>query len=284
MKQRRHFEESVFKFLMVLCLVAALAPLALILGTVFVKGIGHLDWEMLTSFPKGGYYYGGKGGVLNAIAGSALLAGMATALAFAISAPGAIWLNAFARKSSKLALSMRFSVDILCGVPSIVYGAFGFALMTAFGWRASLLAGAVTVALLIVPMMCKAMDEAMRTVPQELSDTALALGATRFEAALKAMAKQCAPGLCTAVLLAFGRGVGDAASVIFTAGFSDRIPDSPLDPVATLPLAVFFQLGSPIPEVQGRGYAAALILSVAVLCVCVASRLIARRMSTCSIK
>jgi phosphate transport system permease protein len=103
------------------------------------------------------------------------------------------------------------------------------------------------------------------------------LGANRIETALRVVLRQALPGLCMAVLVAFGRGVGDAASVLFTAGFSDCIPTSPGDPAATLPLAIFFQLGMPIPEVQQRAYAAAFILTVIILIVSVASRWLMRR-------
>jgi phosphate transport system permease protein len=91
------------------------------------------------------------------------------------------------------------------------------------------------------------------------------LGATRLETALKVVVRQAAPGLLTSMLLAFGRGIGDAASVLFTAGYTDRLPDSLLSPVASLPLAVFFQLGTPYPAVQQRAYASALVLTVIVL-------------------
>ena len=111
-------------------------------------------------------------------------------------------------------------------MPSIVYGAFGFVVMLALGLRASLLAGILTVALLEFPIMCRAIDEVMRLVPRELKEASASLGATRFETALKVVVRQSAPGILTGVLLAFGRGIGDAASVLFTAGFTDRVPTS----------------------------------------------------------
>ncbi len=114
---------------------------------------------------------------------------------------------------------------MLNGVPSIVYGAFGFTIMIYFGLRASLLGGIIAIALLILPMLIRSMDEVIRLVPRELLDASYALGATRWETALKVVARQSLPGILTAVLIAFGRGIGDAAAVIFTAGFTDAIPD-----------------------------------------------------------
>ena len=95
------------------------------------------------------------------------------------------------------------------------------------------------------------MDEVIRLVPQELLDSSYALGANRLETALKVVIRQALPGILTAVLIAFGRGIGDAAAVIFTAGFTDAIPTSLLRPAATLPLAIFFQLGVPIAGSPG---------------------------------
>ncbi|HHS14175.1 MAG TPA: ABC transporter permease subunit, partial [bacterium] len=135
-----------------------------------------------------------------------------------------------------------------------------------------------------LPIMSRTMDEVMRMVPAELLDASYALGATRVETAFKVMTRQTLPGILTAVLIAFGRGIGDAASVIFTAGFTDHIPGSLLQPAATLPLAIFFQLGTPFPEVQQRAYASALILTIVILFVCVTSRLLIRKSSKNIIK
>ena len=122
------------------------------------------------------------------------------------------------------------------------------------------------------------MDEAIAMVPQALKESAYALGSTRFETSLQIIVRQTAPGLLTAVLLAFGRGIGDAASVLFTAGYTDRLPASLLDPVASLPLAGFFQLGTPFPAVQQRAYASALVLTVIVLLTSLISRRLTKRL------
>jgi len=214
---------------------------------------------------------------LNAIVGSLYLAGGATFLAVLISLPVVLYLNVYAKRGSRLVSLTRFSLDVLWGVPSIVYGAFGFTIMLFFGLRASLLGGIITVSLLILPIMSRAMDEVIRMVPEELLQASYALGTTRFETASKVVVRQTLPGILTAILIAFGRGIGDAASVILTAGFTDNIPYSLFRPAATLPLAIFFQLGTPFPEVQQRAYAAALILTVVILIISIISRILTRR-------
>jgi phosphate transport system permease protein len=125
--------------------------------------------------------------------------------------------------------------------------------------------------------MSRAIDEVMQLVPRDLREASDSLGATRFETAARVVVRQCLPGILTAVLMAFGRGVGDAASVLFTAGFTDRVPASLLDPAATLPLAIFYQLGSPLPEVQQRAYASAAVLTLIILALSAAARMTTRR-------
>jgi phosphate transport system permease protein len=276
---RRRLEESIFKVLMVISTLIIVASLASIMLTVFIKGLPSLNLAMIVRTPKGGYYLGKSGGIANAIVGSLYLAGGASILAIFLSLPVAIHLNVYARRDSRLVSLCRFSFDVLNGVPSIVYGAIGFTLMIFLGLRTSLLAGIITVALLILPIMIRSMDEVIRMVPRDLLDAAYALGANRWETSMTVVLRQALPGILTAILIAFGRAMGDAASVLFTAGFTDNIPDSLLHPAATLPLAIFFQLGSPLPEVQNRAYASALILTVIILVISVGSRWLSKRLT-----
>ena len=253
-----------------------------VIAVVVLKGLPALNLSMITQTPTGGYYLGKGGGILNAIVGSLYLAGGATALAFLISLPVALYLQEYA--GSRLASFTRLSLDVLWGVPSIVYGAFGFTIMLYLGMSVSLLWGIIVVALLVLPIMTRAMDEVVRMVSLELREASYALGATKLETVLKVVSRQVLPGMLTAVLLAFGRGIGDAASVLFVAGYTDRIPNSLFDPVATLPLAVFFQLGTPLPEVQQRAYASAVVLLVIVLLLSIASRLLTKKFTKYVIK
>ncbi len=263
-RQRRKIEEAFFVGLMRFSVSGAAIVVTLILAVVTIRGIGALSWEMLTQPPGSGYYMGGGGGILNAIAGSLLLAFGATFLASLLAVPLVMFLHAFVKRGGRIANLVRLTLDVLWGIPSIVYGAFGFALMIYLGLRASLLAGIITLSLVVLPLMARTFDEIVTMSPRELRETTMALGATRWEF-LGVLLRQTIPGLTTAILLAFGRAIGDAASVLFTAGYTNAMPQSLLRPVASLPLAIFWQLGTPFPEVQARAYASALVLTVMIL-------------------
>ncbi len=276
--KRRHLEESFVKIIMAISLLVVTGSLGAILGTILLKGLPAVSLEMLIQTPQGGYYLGEEGGILNAILGSIYLATGATFLAILISLPVALYLHTYARKSMTAGL-VRLVMDVLWGVPSIVYGAFGFLIMLAIGLRASLLGGIMVLTILEIPIMTRAMDEVIRLMPAEIEAASLALGATRLETT-RVVIRQMSPGIVTGILLAFGRAVGDAASVLFTAGYTDRIPSSLFRPAASLPLAVFFQLGTPYPAVQERAYASALVLTVIVLIISLGSRWLSACAST----
>jgi phosphate transport system permease protein len=277
MTRGRKIEEKVFHVLMVISTIFILAILAIIIYSIFEKGLKSISWEMLTQVPKGGYYYGKGGGILNAIVGSLALAFGASVLAFIIGLPVALYLNVFLVKHKQLTDIVRFLLDLVWGIPSIVYGAFGFSLMIFFGLQTSLLAGILTVTLFILPIMIRSMDEILRTIPIGLQEAAYSLGSNKSETAFKVLTRQASSGIITAILLSFGRGIGDAASVLFTAGYTDHLPNGLLEPVATLPLSIFFQLSSPVPEVQERAYASALVLTVIILLASLFSRGLGRR-------
>jgi phosphate transport system permease protein len=277
-KKKARLEETIIKVLMLLSVTLVLGSLFLILGTVVWRGFPALNLAMLTQTPKGGYYLGKEGGILNAIIGSLYLGGGATILALLVSLPIALYLQLYAAGSRYVAF-VRLSLDVLWGIPSIVYGAFGFTLMLVLGIRASLLGGILALALLELPIMVRGMDETIAMVPAALKEASYSLGATRLETSLKVIIRQTGPGLLTAVLLAFGRAIGDAASVLFTAGYTDRLPNSLFSPAASLPLAVFFQLGTPFPAVQERAYASALVLTFIILTLSLISRRLAGRLT-----
>jgi len=261
-----------------------IALLGFIILVVFYKGVGSLSLDMILKTPKGGFYFGGEGGVLNAILGSVYIALGASVLAMALGMPAALYLNMHLVRFKRTQNTIRYFLDTLWGIPSIVYGAFGFTLMLYLGMNASLLAGIIAVALLITPILVRAFDEVLSTIPKGLHEASLALGSTRSETAFRVLFKQGFSGYITAVLLAFGRGIGDAASVLFTAGYTDLIPGNLDEPAATLPLAIFFQLGSPIPEVQERAYASAVILTVIILIISLTARFLSKRYSRTNLK
>lgn len=279
---RRRLTAGLFYGITVLATLVLVALLVLILGVIVMKGVRAINWPLVSQAPSTSYYLGGPGGILNAIIGSLYLALGATALAMVISVPTVLYLRVYA--PAWLASAIRGLLDVLWGVPSIVFGAFGFILMVFFGLKASLLAGIVTVALFELPIMIRAIDEVVKMVPHELEEVSFALGATRWETASRVILKQAMPGLITGSLLAFGRGIGDAASVLFTAGFTDRIPHGLGDPAATLPLAIFFQLGTAFETVHERAYGTALILVIIVLGTSTLARLAGRRLSRYTVK
>jgi len=258
--------------------VVILLVLAYIIGLVFYKGLPSLTWEMVTKIPGGGFYLGKEGGVLNAIAGSVFIITGALAISLILSIPLVMYINFYLPDKSPFANVIRFSLDIRFGVPSIVFGAFGFALMVYMGIRASLIGGIITVAMLIMPIMMRSFDEVTRLLSKDLPDALLALGSTRYEMT-KVLLRQLMPGIMTAILLAVGRGIGDAATVLFTAGYTDNIPASLGQPAATLPLSIFFQLGSPVEEVQNRAYASAIILTLIILVLSFSARYFSSKFS-----
>ena len=276
--KKKQLEENVFKIIMIGAALIILILLLYIIGTVLFKGLPSLTWDMITKLPGGGFYLGKEGGVLNAIVGSVYIILGSLALSTLISVPLVMYINFYLPPNSKFSKVIRFSLDILFGIPSIVYGAFGFALMVYLGIRASLLGGIITVGMLIMPIMMRSFDEVARLLSRDLPDALLSLGATKYEMT-KVLLRQLMPGLMTAILLAVGRGIGDAATVLFTAGYTDNIPASLNQPAATLPLAIFFQLGSPVQEVQNRAYASAVILTVIILILSFSARYFSSKFS-----
>ena len=271
--KRRLLSEKIAKGFMHLSGITVTASLFFIVGTILYKGLPYLDWDMVSQLPKGGFYIGKEGGILNAILGSLYLAGVATTLSAFIGIPISLYLNIYLGTKSKVTQFSKLLFDVLYGVPSIVYGAVGFGIMVYFGIRASLLGGIITVTLLTIPIVVRTVDELIKTIPEDLKNVTLSLGTTSWELA-KVMLRSIRAGLLTAILLAFGRAIGDVAGVLLTTGFSDNLPKYIDEPAATLPLAIFFQLSSPIPEVQGRAYASALVLTIIILIIVVCTHIL----------
>lgn len=279
----KFFEEKLFRVLMIIALAIVFGFVFSIIYTIFAKGWGAMSWDMITKLPGGGFYIGKEGGFLNAIVGSLYIVGASTILGLIISIPVVFFLNIYLSKKSKLAYIVRLAYDVLFGVPSIVYGAFAFTIMVAFGLKTSLLGGIIVITLLIIPIFVRSMDEVAKEFPRDILDATYSLGATRWET-ISVVVRQIAPGIATATLLSIGRAIGDAAAVMFTAGYTDSIPTSLSQPAATLPLAVFFQMSSPIPEVQDRAYAAALVLTIIVLILSISGRYITNKFSKNKLK
>ena len=273
---KRVLEQSIFKALMIISVGIVIGSLVFIVGTIIVNGAFSITLEMLTQTSSGGYYLGRGGGILNAILGSLLLALPATALAYLIG----IGISLFLQREflhPKIASLIRMSLDILWGIPSIIYGIFCLMIMVALGIGASLIAGIVALTLLEIPIITRSMDESIKMVPIGLKEGSYSLGSTKFETAIKVVRRQARPGIIAGVLLGLGRGIGDAASILFTAGFSDSIPSSLSDSTAALPTMIYHLYSSPIPAVREKAYAAAFILMVIVTIISILSRRMTRK-------
>jgi phosphate transport system permease protein len=274
----RRFAEFTFRLVSGLAAVVIAGVLVSILWSVVQNGYHMIDWTFITQMSKGDFFLGGEGGIADAILGSIYLGVAATVLALALSIPTVLYLRVYA-DGGRFVGFVRSSLDVLQGVPSIVFGIFGFLIMVRLHLKASLLAAIITVALLELPILVRAIDEVARMVPRELDDTAYTLGSTKFEVASRVILRQILPGVATASLLAFGRGIGDAAAVLFTAGFTSGFSIDPRQQVPTLPLEVFNLYSSPNDLVQKKAYGAALVLVVLVLSVSILSRALSARLS-----
>ena len=274
----KFIEEKIAKTVMIVFALLVVGFVGNIIYTILRRGLPALNWDMISKIPAGGYYNGGGGGILNAIMGSLYIVLGSTFLGLLVSIPIVFYLNVFLKKDSKLAYVARLAFDVMFGIPSIVYGAFAFTIMIYLGMHTSLGGGILVITLLIIPIFIRSMDEVALQLPKDLLDATYALGATKLET-IKVVLRQIAPGIATATLLSVGRAIGDAAGVMFTAGFTDSIPTSLSQPAATLPLSVFFQLSSPNADVQDRAYSAALILIFIVLVISVTGRVITTHFS-----
>lgn len=273
---KRILEQNVFKCLMLGSVAIVLGSLAIIVCTVIVNGAFSISVEMITQTSSGGYYLGRGGGILNAILGSLLLALPATGLAYLIGIGIALYLQRDFLHP-KIASLIRLSLDILWGIPSIIYGIFCLMIMVALGIGTSLIAGIIALTLLEIPIITRSIDESIKMVPFGLKEGSYSLGSTSFETATKVVRKQALPGIIAGVLLGLGRGIGDAASILFTAGFSDSIPTSVMDSTAALPTMIYHLYSSPIPSVRERAYAAAFILMMIVTIISILSRGLTKR-------
>ena len=263
MKNSKFIEEKVVKALMWVSVSLVILVVASIICTIFVKGFGSLSLDMVTKVPGRNWNTTDDGGFINAIWGSVIVVAPATLIAMVVSTPVVFYMNLYRRRSNWLSYVARLAYDVLYGIPSIVYGAFAFMIMVMVGMRASVLGGIIVSTLLIIPMFIRNGDEISKSVPDDMIDAAYSLGATKWET-LKVVVRQVLPGMATATLLAVGKAIGDAAAVMFTAGFSDSMATSLSSPTATLPLAIFNWVTMPDPF-PGRAYAAALVLTVIVL-------------------
>lgn len=254
-----------------------IGSLIIIIALVIINGGPAITLELLTQTSSGEFYLGaGGGGILNAILGSLMLALPATGLACLIGISIALYLQKdFIH--SWVAGFIRFCLEILWGIPSIIYGVFCFLIMIYLGMSASVIVGIIALTLLEIPIITRYMDESIKLVPSGLKEGAYSLGSTRFETAVKIVPRQALPGILAGILLGLGRGIGDAASILFTAGFTNRIPSSLYDSTAALPTMIFQLSTSSLPVVRQKASATALVLLIIVFSISILSRTLSKR-------
>ena len=201
------------------------AILLLIIGYILINGLPHVSWRFLTEQYKEST---DEKGILPMIINTLYLVVLTLLAAVPAGISAAIYLTQYARQG-RLVRIIRFTTEILAGIPSIIYGLFGFALFVSlldFGY--SLLAGALTMAIMVLPTIIRTTEEALLAVPQSYKEGALALGAGRLRAIFSIILASALPGILTAIILAMGRIVGESAALMFTGGLVTRLPDNAL--------------------------------------------------------
>ena len=212
--------------------------LLLIIGYVITQGISHVDWEFITTPPKGGL--SGEGGISTAIIGTLYLMVLTLAIATPLGLGGAIYLAEYAT-DNWLTRIIRYGVETLAGVPSIIFGLFGFALfVTVLHFNFSILSGALTLACLVLPTYIRTAEEAIKAVPNSYREAGLALGATKWQTVSKVIVPAALPGIMTAVILCVGRAIEETACLYVTMGGSAAMPTSVLSSGRTLSLHLYY--------------------------------------------
>jgi phosphate transport system permease protein len=261
--------------LMLLALLLALTPLVWILFDVAKMGYHALNAHFFTQGPPGDPSARG-GGVWNGILGTLIMVGLAAAMAIPLGVMGAVYLAEFAR-NSRFARVIRFFGDVMTGVPSIVFGIFVYTLIVATTKTFSALAGSVSIALIMWPVVLRTSEEMLLLVPREIREAALALGVPRWRAILKVVLPTAAGGIVTGSMLAVGRAAGETAPLLFTALGNQFVSAKLNRPMSALPLEIFRGATSAFAASQERAWASALTLIVLILILTLGGRAIVAR-------
>jgi phosphate transport system permease protein len=254
--------------------ILTIGLLGLIIGVILLRGLPSISWQFLTGTPEN---LGRDGGILPTILGTVSLGFVALLIATPLGIGSAIYLTEYTYES-RLTRAIRFGTESLAGVPSIIFGLFGFIFFVTYlqmGW--SILAGGLTLALMVLPTIIRTSEEAILTVPAAYRDVSYSLGATRWEMVTTVVLPSALPGIVTGVILSFGRAVSETAAVIFTAGTALNLPVSPFSPVRTM--AVHFY----ILAVEGisleKAYATGAVLIITILLINIVANLLVTRVA-----
>ena len=251
-------------FFGVVGVVAALtlAILVLILGFILIKGLPNISLEFLTESPQ---MMGREGGILPIIVGTIYVTLVSIIIATPIGVAAAVYFSEYAKKG-KLINTIRFFTEVLAGIPSIIFGLFGFSFFVVFlgmGW--SVLSGGLTLSLMILPTLIRSTEESLKTVPMPYREGSLALGATKWQTVVKVTLPCCKSGVLTGLILGIGRAIGETAAVMLTIGGSMMMPSSIFDATRTMALHLYMLASEGLSEEKTYATAALLIIIVLII-------------------
>jgi phosphate transport system permease protein len=253
---RRRLSNWIALGLITLAALIVTVPLFLILGTVVVRGLGTFNWAFLTQIPKPiGEEGGGMG---NAILGSVLLLGFASLIGVPLGIGAGIFLAEYGR--NKFGNVVRFTADVLNGVPSVVIGMTAWALVVVPQGHFSLISGSVALGIMMIPVISRTTEEVLLLVPQSIREAALGLGIPKWRTIISVVLRSASAGIVTSVMLAFARIAGESAPLMFTAFGNEFWSSSPNQPVAALPLQIYKYAIQPYEQAHAQAWTAALVL------------------------
>ncbi|MEG6615495.1 phosphate ABC transporter permease PstA [Peptococcaceae bacterium 1198_IL3148] len=257
------FEEKLARGSLWLSVMLTLGILFTILFHVISQGITGINWGFLTEMPR---EMGKEGGVFPAIIGTIYLVAVALSVATPIGVMAGIYLTEYTKKG-KFVSAVRFFSETLAGIPSIVFGLFGFLFFVLFlDWGWSIISGGLTVALMILPTIVRTTEEAIKSVPLSFREGSLALGATRWQTVYKIVLPTALPGIVTGIILGVGRVVGETAAVYLTAGMSGfQVPTSVWDPARTLSVHLYILASEGISFEKAYATATVLIILIFII-------------------
>ncbi|MGB3400571.1 MAG: phosphate ABC transporter permease PstA [Candidatus Deferrimicrobiaceae bacterium] len=269
---RRRATDRIMKTFFLLSVFLVILPLFLIFFDLLWKGANELKWSLLTDLPRPVGEPGG--GIANGIAGTLTLAGLAMAGGIPLAVLSGIYLAEYGK--GVLASLVRFAVDLLAGVPSIIMGIFGYVLWVLPMKRFSAWAGASALAMIFIPIVVRTTEEMLKTVPVSVREAALALGIERWKTTLFITVRTASAGIITGILLAMARILGETAPLLFTA-LGNQFWQTGLDqPIAAVPLQVFSYAISPYDDWHDKAWAGAVVLILMVLALSIGARVLTR--------
>jgi phosphate transport system permease protein len=269
---RRRLTDHAMTGIAILTVIVVLVPLIAIFGYLLVRGLASVNWAFLTQTPKPPGEVGG--GVANGIVGSAMILGIASLLGVPLGIGAGIYLAEYGR--DRLGDAVRFTADVLNGVPSIVIGIVAYAIVV-LRWHFSALAGGVALAMMMVPTISRTTEEMLLLVPQALREAAYGLGIPRWRTTLSITLRSATSGVITGVMLAFARVAGETAPLLFTTLGNEFWNLNLLQPTAALPLQVYNYAKSPYDDWHRQAWAGALVLILLIVSSIAAVRYAVRR-------